>query len=1010
MKFIYAFVAGAFLFGPVTAQKKPRPSEPPSPVAAKGGRLVYTPDDRGNQIPDFSFSGYKGGDSVIPTARVRVVIRQMDGDATFAIQRALDYVAGLPMDEHGLRGAVLLGRGTFSVSGGLVIRASGVVLRGSGMGEDGTVLLAAGTDRRTLIRVAGGGGREVGKELSVTDAYVPVGSRVLHVSGGVRVGASVLVHRPSTEEWIKLLGMETFGGGISALGWKPGQRDIYWDRRVVGVDGDAVTLDAPITTALDSAYGGGRVAVYHWDGRIANVGIEGLRLRSEYDKNNPKDEAHSWMAITLENVSDAWVRQVIAEHFAGSAVDVLETANRVTVEDCKFLAPVSEIGGQRRNAFITSGGQTLMQRLYSERAFHDFSVGYCAPGPNAFVQCQSFYPYGMSGAIDSWASGVLFDVVNVDAQVLGFENREQDGQGAGWCAANSLFWNCTAARINCYRPPGAQNWSYGSWAQFGGDGYWNESNAVIQPRSFYYVQLGERLGAAASGRGQLLPMETEASSSPTVAQAAALIALSKKPRVQMTEWIDQAAQRNPIPVAAGSEAIPYSKVPQYLVPVVIKPAPMKVVNGWLTRGEVLVGRRYNEPWWMGNVRPYGIAEAKPAVTRWVPGRTGTGLTDDLVALTDDMRTKHVVALDHNYGLWYDRRRDDHERIRRIDGDVWPPYYELPFLRSGKDTAWDGLSKYDLTKYNPWYWSRLRKFADFADMKGLVLIHQNYFQHNIIEAGAHYADFPWRPANNINHTGFPEPPPFAGDKRIFMAEQFYDTTHAVRKALHRAFIRKCMDNFAGNSGVIQELAAEFTGPLHFVNFWLDNIREWEREKGVKEIIGLSTTKDVQDAVLKDATRAAVVDVIDIRYWYYQEDGKVYAPPGGQSLAPRQHERLLKPRRPSFEQVYRAVSEYRRAYPSKAVVYSAEGCDNFGWAVFIGGGSLANIPVTDAGFLGAAGRMAPVELPGSPKGVWALGDKNGDYIVYVAAGAEEPSLGGTVHRIDPGNGAKVLWIEK
>src|SRR5262249_44899226 len=134
MKFIYAFVAGAFLFGPVTAQKKPRPSEPPSPVAAKGGHLVYTPDDRGNQIPDFSFSGYKGGDSVIPTARVRVVVQRMDGDATFAIQRALDYVAGLPMDEHGLRGAVLLGRGVFSVSGGLVIRASGVVLRGSGMG------------------------------------------------------------------------------------------------------------------------------------------------------------------------------------------------------------------------------------------------------------------------------------------------------------------------------------------------------------------------------------------------------------------------------------------------------------------------------------------------------------------------------------------------------------------------------------------------------------------------------------------------------------------------------------------------------------------------------------------------------------------------------------------------------------------------------------------------------------------------------------------------------------
>src|ERR1700743_2064842 len=355
---------------------------------------------------------------------------------------------------------------------------------------------------------------------------------------------------------------------------------------------------------------------------------------------------------------------------------------------------------------------------------------------------------------------------------------------------------------------------------------------------------------------------------------------------------------------------------------------------------------------MGTVRPYGVAEAKPAITRWVPGRTGTGLTDDLFALTDTMRARHVVALDHNYGLWYERRRDDHERIRRLDGDVWPPFYELPFARSGKDTAWDGLSKYDLTKYNPFYWSRLRTFADFADIKGLVLIHQNYFQHNIIEAGAHYADFPWRPANNINNTGFPEPPPFAGDKRIFMAEQFYDTTHAVRKALHRAFIRKCLENFSGNTGVIQLIGAEFTGPLHFVQFWLDNVQQWETEKGRREIIGLSTTKHVHDSILADASRAATVDLIDIRYWYYQQDGKAYAPVGGENLAPRQYERFLKPKRPSFEEVYHSVRKSRQRYPAKAILYSAEGSDSFGWAVFIAGGSLANIPAMDPRLLSAA----------------------------------------------------------
>ncbi|HEY4208694.1 MAG TPA: DUF6298 domain-containing protein, partial [Puia sp.] len=830
---------------PLAAQKKTKAPEPPPPVGIERGRIVFSPDERGDRVPDFSYSGYKGGDEAIPNLPVRVVVPWKKGDATERIQAALDYVGGLPA---GKRGAVLLGKGVYEVSGQLVIRHSGVVLRGSGMLDGGTVLLATGHDRRTLIKVAGVNDRVVGKEEEVASSYTPVNEKKIKLREPIyfKVGDNVLVHRPSTARWVRDLGMGTFGGGISALGWKAGERDIFWDRKVVAVDKDGITLDAPLTTALDTAYGGGRVAVYRWPGRIEEVGVENLKCESVYDVNNPKDEAHAWMAVTFENVSDAWVRQVIVRHFAASAVDVLETANRVTVEDCKYLEPVSEIGGQRRNAFFVSGGQVLMQRLYSEHAFHDFGVGLCAPGPIAFVQCQSYHPYSFSGALDSWASGVLFDVVNIDAQPLRYANREQDNQGAGWCAANSLFWNCTASRIDCYRPPGAQNWSVGSWGQFGGNGFWEESNSVVQPRSFYYALLADRLGKDAAARGQVLPMETEASSSPTVAQAAALIAQSKQPRVQMTGWIDSAGRRNAINIA--SEGI--RSIDEVGFHPVARPAEapaMKVENGWIVRGGVvLTGDRYEEPWWRGGVRPSDIAEAKPAITRWVPGRTGTGLTDDLSDVTDSMVRQGVVALDHNYGLWYDRRRDDHERIRRSDGDVWPPFYELPFARSGKDTAWDGLSKYDLTKYNSFYWDRLRKFADLADERGLVLIHQNYFQHNIIEAGAHYADFPWRSANNINHTGFPEPPPYAGDKRIFMAEQFYDTSDAVRHDLHRAFIRQCLNNFSGNSGVIQLIAAEFTGPLHFVQFWIDNIHQWELEKGRREMIGLSTTKDVQDA--------------------------------------------------------------------------------------------------------------------------------------------------------------------
>ena len=91
------------------------------------------------------------------------------------------------------------------------------------------------------------------------------------------------------------------------------------------------------------------------------------------------------------------------------------------------------------------------------------------------------------------------------------------------------------------------------------------------------------------------------------------------------------------------------------------------------------------------------------LTRFAPGRIGPGFTDDLNELADGMISGNQAALDHHYGLWYDRRREDHERVRRMDGDVWAPFYEQPFARSGQGTAWDGLSKYDLTKFNPWYW-------------------------------------------------------------------------------------------------------------------------------------------------------------------------------------------------------------------------------------------------------------------------------------------------------------------
>lgn len=955
---------------------------PAKPIfVGQSGKLQYTPDPKGNRIPDFSYSGYMAGEKDIPMAAVKVVVPAREGDATARIQSALNYVASLPMGNDGLRGAVLLEKGTYLVSGILKITASGVVLRGSGM-NGGTTILASGLDRIGVIRVFGEADRKIGQEMKIK-YDVPVNAAQLTIDGqSFKAGDQVIIRRPSTKRWLDTLQTNEFGGGESALGWKPGQRDIYWDRKVTRVNGQSITIDAPITTALEAEFGGGFIAKYSWRGRIEQVGIENLKIQSTYNNNNEKDEYHRWNAINLENVQDAWVRQVVFQHFAGSAVNVLETAKRITVEDCKSLAPVSEIGGQRRNTFLTSGQQVLFQRIYAEYGYHDFAVGYCAAGPNAFVQCESHLPYSFSGTIDSWASGVLFDIVNVDGQALSYLNRGQDGQGAGWTAANSVFWQCSAARVDNYKPPTAQNWAFGTWAQFAGNAYWDMSNEQIQPRSLYYAQLKDRIGDAAVKRAVLLPVETEASSSPPVAVAQKLTAIAYQPAITLAAFIDLAGERNPIvTLASGAKNIETIKLKEAEKPVKI--LPLTIRNGWLVRGnEVVTGFRQEVPWWNGSARPYGLKNTRFHITRFVPGRSGNGLTDDLDSITNEMAQGPVKILDHNYGLWYDRRRDDHERIRRMDGDVWPPFYELPFARSGKDLAWDGLSKYDLTRYNLWYWDRLKQFADLADQKGLILMHQQYFQHNIIEAGAHYADFPWRTANNINQTGFPEPVPYAGDKRIFMAEQFYDIADPVRKKIHVAYIRQCLNNFEDNNGVIQLIGAEFTGPLHFVQFWIDTIKDWEKETGKHPVIALSVTKDVQDSILADPARAEVIDVIDIRYWHYQADGTAYAPQGGQNLAPRQHARLLKPKKTSFEEVYHAVAEYKAKYPQKAVLYNSDSFDSFPYAVLMGGGSLPALDKLNTEVARLAASLKPLSLPALPKGQYVLADPGKAYLYYNA----------------------------
>ena len=78
---------------------------------------------------DFSRCGYEQNRSTIPLVPADFKVDPIEGDATALIQQAIDVVSSRPLNQDGFRGAVLLGHGTFNISGTLTIAASGVVLR-----------------------------------------------------------------------------------------------------------------------------------------------------------------------------------------------------------------------------------------------------------------------------------------------------------------------------------------------------------------------------------------------------------------------------------------------------------------------------------------------------------------------------------------------------------------------------------------------------------------------------------------------------------------------------------------------------------------------------------------------------------------------------------------------------------------------------------------------------------------------------------------------------------------
>ncbi len=481
---------------------------------APDGRLrtaPYTP--RGDVLPDFSFCGYGGGGVPLPAAPVRESLQPEPGDTDDGprIQAALDRVAQLPLGPDGLRGAVLLRRGAYRCAAVLRITASGVVLRGEGDGEAGTVVTATARKQQVLVQIGGKQGpREQAKAAEIADDYVPVGARTFTVRAAenFKVGQSVFVVRRGNAAWISEIGMDRISlraaDPKSTKQWSP--FDLKFDRVVTAIEGNRVTVDAPIACAIERRWGGGALVRTDDGLRIERCGVESLRAVSVYDPSKTAttdgervmvDEDHAMHLVAFDSVKNAWARHLTSVAFYHGVATVDGRAKWVTVEDCNALDPVSVITGGRRYPFDVNGQLVLVQRCFARRARHAFVFGARVPGPNVFLDCRSERDYATSEPHHRWSVGGLYD--NVEAQ-LAIQDRQWMGSGHGWAGANYVVWNSRGSLIS-QQPPTAQNFAIGFVGQRGKDafprtpGWWESEGTPVEPRSLYRAQLAERLGA-----------------------------------------------------------------------------------------------------------------------------------------------------------------------------------------------------------------------------------------------------------------------------------------------------------------------------------------------------------------------------------------------------------------------------------------------------------------------------------------------------------------------------------
>ncbi|MCG2587390.1 T9SS type A sorting domain-containing protein [Rhodohalobacter sulfatireducens] len=483
-----------------------------SALQKSGERLTYFSDQEGNRIPDFSHAGYMSGEAELPYYPVKITVGPQPGDDTNRIKGAISYVEGLPVDENGVRGAVLLEPGIYQVSDQLKIETSGVVLRGAGSGPDptdATILQVSRSFRGTVVQIGTGeydwywNYRD--PRTIVTTPFVPVGSRNFEVGdiSFFEVGDNIILRHRSSQKWLDAI---NGGGTATDPPWEEGYIEIYYNRTITGIKDSTISVDAPIFNHLDRSLAETRVYVVDRKKLVEKSGVEYLRI--EIQSSGERSENHAENGVIFHGVENGWARYINIFHFSSTGFGTANSRN-ITIANSGAFEPHSPLTGEKRYNFNSQffSNNILFENVNSTNGRRSFvSNGTSVSSGIVFLNAHSRGALNSSEGHQKWSQGLLYDNVTFENPqtyfVLGLYNRGDFGSSHGWGAVHSVAWNVDAGGqyIFIQKPPTAQNYGIGNKGSVSGEGIYDHPTGYIEgsntdaiPASLYKAQLNERL-------------------------------------------------------------------------------------------------------------------------------------------------------------------------------------------------------------------------------------------------------------------------------------------------------------------------------------------------------------------------------------------------------------------------------------------------------------------------------------------------------------------------------------